>query len=718
MKSRYGMWRTLFIMAFLTFCVALVPCGCGDDDDDDNNHNETPGDDDDDNDDTQPELVPTTLDVTLVPVLENGEWVIGQGEGEPHVVRNDLNVTPGMIGKRDKQPLSIAYFLTMSDLHQTDEEAPTRLTFFDSISILFGAFNAAFRPQEDLGPHQLNALVRTANRIQEDYDRDFDFALMLGDATDNSQTNEYSIMMDILDGTGLTSGIPGVARPDSGDLAIDEETGLNTGERDFGIQETDDQGNNINAFARAGYPNSNADFPVEGLLQADGTPVPWFAVVGNHDALNTGNFDPNSFLTFYSVDDYVGDLSPFGFIPGLANTVQYWEENPDQALYLDGGLFGLNLDWGWLFNIFSLIGLIPDDYSADLDDRFDLLALTHGTLNTGIDDGVTIASDPNRAYLGCDGSVRLAHSAGHGFTDNNHDGTVNGQDGGFYVLNMRDIDPNSRMPLRIVVLNTTDKGFVSEGGMSDAQLTWLKNQLIKAVQDKVLVIIASHHPEGSISNSAQLQSMLHACPNVILHLVGHGHDNVITPQPAEDGDPRYGYWEVETPSGIAFPQQMRILEIVDQRDGTGLIYLTLFDHWPTAGDEADTLAELGRNLAFADKLHEGYDGGTMAAMGWPADRNRALMFAIPEEVVAVLDRIENDQPITSVETLGQGGKSAAKSRTLPMVDSEASYPRTKPYTVKSLIEDLGKAVESQAFEKAPGLDPEAKKLLRNLGYLY
>jgi len=718
MKSRYGTLRFLFILALLAFCVTLAPLGCDDDDDDNDDHGATPGDDDDDDDDAQPDIVPTTLDLTLIPVLENGEWTIGYGQGESHVARNDLKVAPGIITYGEKKPLSMAYFITMSDLHQTDEESPTRLTFFDSISILFGAFSAAFRPQEDVGPHQLNALVRTANRIQEDYGRDFDFALMLGDATDNSQYNEYSLLLDILDGTGLTSGIPGIARPDSGDLALDEESGLNTGERHFGLQEVDAQGNNINAFTRPDYPNSNADFAVSGLRRADGTSLPWFAVVGNHDALNTGNFDPDTFLTFYSTEDYVGSVSPFGFIPGLANTVQYCEENPDQALYLDGGLFGLNIDWSWIFDIFKFVGLIPDDYSADLDDRFDLMTLTHGTLTTGIDDGVTIAADPKRAFLGRDGTVQLAHSAGHGFADNNHDGQVDGRDGGFYVLDMDDIEPGSVMPLRLLMLDTTDNGFVSEGGLSDIQLTWLRNQLIRAVEDKKLVILASHHQEGSISNSDKLQNMLHACPNVILHLVGHGHDNVITPHPAPDGDPLHGYWEVETPSGIAFPQQMRIIELVDQRDGTGLIYLTLFDHWPLVGDDADILAELGRTLAFGDKLHDGFDGGTLESMGWPSDRNRALMFAIPADIVAVLDRIETDDPVSSTDVLGQRWNPSAKSKTLPVVDSEPSFPRAKPYTVKSLIEDLQKAVEDPALAEKTALDPEAKKQLKNLGYLF
>jgi len=196
------------------------------------------------------------------------------------------------------------------------------------------------------------------------------------------------------------------------------------------------------------------------------------------------------------------------------------------------------------------------------------------------------------------------------------------------------------------------------GGMSELQLAWLEQQLNQAVADKVLVIVASHHrAEGASSigtGSEELLALLSACPNVILHLAGHGHANLATPRTAEGNDPLHGYWEVETTSVATFPQQARILEVVDNRDGTGSIYMTIFDHWMTEGDESDVLARLGRELAFGDELEGGHRGdASFSGRGAERDRNVELLFQIPPEIADRLARIDNGKPITSTDSLGQ-----------------------------------------------------------------
>lgn len=647
-----------FLFTLLVFFSFLFLGACGEDDDDDDSSPSEESDDDDDitgDDDTPPEgdVVPTTLDLTLMPVKnQSGEWEIGEWSGESHFPKNDLQVEP-TIFPDDPTPLSVTYFMTLSDLHHTDEESPTRLTFFDSAHILFGAFDSAFRPQEDLGPQILNALVRTANRVQEDYERDFDFLLVLGDATDNAQFNEMKSMIDVLDGTGLLSGMDEWARPDSGDLALDND-GFNLGERDFGIQEFDSNNNNINAFERPGYPNSNADFPVEGIKKSTGEPLPWFYTIGNHDVLNTGNFEPDSFLTFFSKDDYTGDLAKLGFIPGIASAYEFWEDNPSQTLKIDGGIFGLPFDWGLIFSLFDSLGLIEDDYYLDIDDRFDLMTLLNDTPEIGSDDGVTIASDTEREFMGHEGLIPLVNSLGHGFSDNDNNGTVDQADGGWYRIDWDQISSETQIPLRLIAVDTTDVPALAEGGMGTAQFEWLSQELDRAIDDQVLVIVFSHHQEHSIvSGSKKFQELLHGCPNVILHLCGHGHDNMVEAMISPDLIPQNGYWEVETPSLIEYPQQSRIFEIVDNRDGTGMIYVTLLDHWPIMNDDSDELANLGRVLAFEDKIRFGYDGRSpLGGLGRVIDRNVALKFAIPSEVASRLAQIEYDGLITSVDSLG------------------------------------------------------------------
>lgn len=649
---RYGL-----VLACVLGWVLTVAAGCGGDDDDSSDADDDAGVNDDDadddaDDDSGSDVVPTTLDVTLAPVQDDGDWKLGEGPGEPHRLRNDLGIAPAR--EPDGDRLSMLYFMTMTDLHQTDEESPTRLTFFDSGEILGGAFGSAFRPQEDLSAHQLNAVVRTANRIQEDYDRSFDVAFSLGDNTDNAQVNEMLQMIDVLDGNGFLSGLPGYARVDSGDLDIDPDTDLNAGERDFGAQETDGEGRNINAFRRPGFPNSNADIPVEGLLRPDGTPVPWFTAIGNHDVQNTGNFNPDSGLTFFSREDYVGEVAHFGLIPGLANSIQYWRANPGVDIFLNGGVFGLDVNWSTLFAALDAVGLVPDDVSADLDGRFDLLTLQNGTTGrdeTG-DDGVVVAPDLDREFMDHDRLIRLVSEAGHGFADNNTDDTVDGDDGGWYRVDMADVGGDPEMPLRYLVLDTTDVPTLSEGGVSEAQLAWLQSELDRAVDDAVLVILLSHHPRESLFAGAEtFRSIVLSCPNVVLHLVGHGHRNSITA--FRDGDNVGGYWEVETPSTIEFPEQARIVELVDNRDGTGSAYVTLFDHYVLEGDDADILAREGRRLAFEDALRGGMGPNfSLGGMGTALDRNGELLFEIPEDVDARLAGLSSDQPVTSAEVLG------------------------------------------------------------------
>ncbi len=690
----------LIFLSLLTLAV-LIPfalSGCGDDDDDNDSDNLVDDDADDDSDDDGP-VVPTTVDVAFMPVRDGDTWKLGEAAGEPHAFRNDLNVEFGE--KSSGEPMSMAYFMTLSDIHFVDEESPTRLTFFDAMTLLGGAFDSAYRPQEDLAPFILNALVRTANQIQADYDRDFDFMLNIGDSTDNAQTNEMKLLIDVLDGNALTSGEPGYARPDSGDLDIDPSSGLNNGERDFGIQEQDADGNNINLYNRPGYPNSNMDFPVAGLKNTSGSLLNWYYSIGNHDVLNTGNFNPDSPLTFYSKDDYVADVCHYGYIPGLGGAVAYYEENPWQSFFIDGGIFGLNLDWNFVIGLLGGIGLIPDDYSVDVYEQFDLMTLLHDTPEDPSDDGVAIAPDPERAFMGRDNLMSLINENGHGFADHNSDGMVDHLDGGYYSMDLHQMNPALQAPVRFLFIDATEDGFVADGGITPYQLQWIKNELDRAVEDQVLVIAVSHHHEDAISNAGDLQKLFHACPNFIMHLVGHGHYNYVKAHSADDGDPLHGYWEVETPSSIDFPQQSRIIELVDNRDGTGAVFLTVFDHWDLEGDDSDTLALLGRELAFADVLREGYDGtGHFGHMGGITDRNVKLIFAIPDEVAAKLAKITNDYPITSGTAFGAGDFAGKMKLTDIEYKIDENGVRAEKKSMSQLIDHL---VEKLDADEKSGL---------------
>jgi hypothetical protein len=730
MKARKPALAILVLL--LVFALCFAACG-GDDDDDDNDtpvddddddNDATPGDDDDD-DDVASGRLPTTLDMNFVPLREGDEWVLAVGPGDRRFKRNDLGVLTDGLNTTGSKRLSLAYFMTASDLHVADEESPTRLDLFESHEVLLGAFDSAGRPQYDLSSHTINSLIRTANQLQIDYERDFDFALLLGDNSDSSQFNELQMLVDIFDGGGILTD-DGWCRPDTGDLDIDPATGLNRGERDFGFQETDGSGTNVNQYERPDWPNSNADFACDGLQKSSGAPLPWFSAIGNHDAVNMGVFSPLSALSFYDTEDYLGDTSPYGFQPGLATMIKYWVDNPDQKLKLGNGVAGIDMDWRLAFRIFDFIGMLGD-YESSIYEPFDLMALMNDTPADPSDDGVPIAADPNRAYMNIDGVMEVLNGAGHGFVDRNEDGEVNSADGGFYRMDMADIN-GSNMPVRVLVINTAETLLFSEGGVTAPQLAWIELELNQAERDKVLVIIASHHQENeTISGGAELEATLLRHPNVIAHVVGHGHDNLITPHLPANGDPFRGYWEIETPSATDFPQQWRAFEIVDNRDGTGSIFATNFDHFNLVGDDADVLADLSRELAFTDAMRDGFSGDSpFAHRGKREDRNVELIFAIPTDVMMRLANIESDTPITSITEFGRGAEMPDKSyaRTDEPIDEAGFEAKPRPtnftglwLTLVDWAERNDPDVLGNELQELRPLSDNERERLKNLGYL-
>ena len=120
--------------------------------------------------------------------------------------------------------------------------------------------------------------------------------------------------------------------------------------------------------------------------------------------------------------------------------------------------------------------------------------------------------------------------------------------------------------------------------------------------------------------------------HVIAYVAGHTHENRITPFKRADGG---GFWGIESASEIDWPIQSRLLEIMDNRDGTLSIFGTLIDHGatlatpragtPAAGFGSETLAALARGMAYNDPQVGVEDG----AEGRPGDRNVELLLRDP-----------------------------------------------------------------------------------------
>ncbi len=166
--------------------------------------------------------------------------------------------------------------------------------------------------------------------------------------------------------------------------------------------------------------------------------------------------------------------------------------------------------------------------------------------------------------------------------------------------------PKRRM--RFISLDTVAEGGGPNGNLDDPQYRWLKRELRKARKRGQLVVVFGHHTLETMSNatpdetagacqpagepgcdtdprssaplhlgttgSATVGSLLAARRNVIAYVAGHTHVNAIEFVPGSRGR---GFWQINTASHIDWPQQSRLIEVMDNRDGTLSIFGTMLD---------------------------------------------------------------------------------------------------------------------------------------------
>jgi metallophosphoesterase (TIGR03767 family) len=207
-----------------------------------------------------------------------------------------------------------------------------------------------------------------------------------------------------------------------------------------------------------------------------------------------------------------------------------------------------------------------------------------------------------------------------------------------------------------IMLNTASPDGGTGAVLDATQADWLEEQLrrfcgryydaegrlktARTVEDR-LIVLFSHHPlssfdrekpssgEGSapLNRSAVLE-LITRFPNVVAWLNGHSHRHRVTPHKTdyEFG----GFWEITTASLIDFPQQSRIVEVMDNGDGTLSIGTTLVDHSAPEsvryeeGHTSASLAALSLELAIN---RPGLDHD--AVMGDSGDQNVDLLVKKP-----------------------------------------------------------------------------------------
>ena len=475
--------------------------------------------------------------------------------GEAHLVRTELaRAQPGRNGRR----VSLLALAHLTDQHIVDVESPGRVEFLDRYAdgpCASAPFSAAHRPHEAASARITDSMVRRLRRIA--------VSPVTGAAVtaavctgDNTDNVQTNELQTFL---GLMDG--GRVTPGSGNLGayegVQASGDLAYWHPDPAVRDTYKTG--------FGYPDSPG-FLERALAPFDaaGVGTPWYSCFGNHDGLAQGNAPVNPALARITT----GSAKVVGLAPGA---------DPCAS--------------------FAGLGAAP---AAPVR---------------------VVTPDAGRSYLSRkDWIGRHLTSpglpAGHGFTAANAAGGT-----AYYATDVG--------PLRFIVLDTVNPGGSSEGSLGDRQLQWLTQRLTEADRDQRLVLLFSHHGPRSLTNPARgpdpldpagsdlprhtaddVLGVVGRFRSVIAWVNGHTHENIVTP--------RGSFWDVGTAAHIDWPAQSRLVEVVDNRDGTLSIFGTMVDH------DGDDVTGLARELCGNDPQY-GYAKGT----GQPEDRNVELLIVDP-----------------------------------------------------------------------------------------
>ncbi|MDP9067018.1 MAG: TIGR03767 family metallophosphoesterase [Actinomycetota bacterium] len=550
----------------------------------------------------------TTLARTIVKgsALREGSmgkyYRLSEGPGEPHIVREELARRRSAGSQRDlgsaRRPLlNFAHF---TDIHIIDAESPARVEWFDRYSddrCSSIPFSSAQRPQETMTLQVLEAMIRQIRSIRVSPLTGSPLASVVctGDNIDNEQFNELRWFIDAMDGGKNIT-------PDSGASGYEGVQSADWNDPEYWHPDPKVQDKYKQQWGFPDYPGllDSAMKP----FSATGVGIPWYQTFGNHDGLVQGNVQRNAFFEAGAT----GPAKISGPPPGLqpCDGFQTLRDNPNALLT-------------------APVRVVSPDPARRFVSRMEYIEEMFKTTGTPV---------------------------GHGFTKANRDAAT--------AYWFTDDHPG----FRFIGLDTVNPGGFSEGSIGRAQFRWLEERLLevssrvrdsdgkdssndKAKEDR-LVILFSHHGLRSLDNpnhapdplhpdendeprvlAPEIEALVHRFPNVIAWVNGHTHNNIIEPRKNKNGG---GFWDIGTAAHIDWACQSRLIEVIDNRDGTLSIFCTMVDHaapvTPSGTDSVLDLASISRELAANDPQY-GFEG---KGRGEAKDRNVELVIAAPFNV--------------------------------------------------------------------------------------
>jgi metallophosphoesterase (TIGR03767 family) len=530
------------------------------------------------------------LDVLPAPGAERKPAPPAALADSSHVVRHapGAHASTGRHGRRH----SLAYFAHLTDPHIADEASPARHERLYGRKPMFGGF---WRPQEAFGPHVVDQTVRAVNRQRISHmpsaggPAPLGFALVTGDLADNAQVNEVRWAVRVLDGgrvdpfsgRRISRGNPCGAPP-----AVRRRLNREVARRRYA-------GVDASRGPLARWPGSldRAQRP----FVAEGLAVPWFSVRGNHDALPQGHYGP-------------GVVHPRSAPTGCRKVMA---RRPTPAAIAD--------PWGSLRRTLPGATFVPPDPRRRFLRSAAEFRRLHGSADHAHGFGLTPAGERRRSR----GSALY-----YGFSPH--------------------------PALRFIALDTTADAGGAGGNLDHPQYIWLARELRRARRRDQLVVVYAHHPLEMMDNTAHdelagsfdrdprdsrpvhlgragpasLRALLLRSPNVILYLAGHKHYDRVWPNFRPGGA---GFWQVITNALAGAPQEARMIELMDNGDGSLSIFTTMLPHAapaaaPAPGAALDPagLASISRELAWARR-----PGGRPAAAAGGPMRNVELVVRDP-----------------------------------------------------------------------------------------
>jgi len=494
----------------------------------------------------------TTLESTIVLGTGSGYVTLTEGPGWPTIERTELaSLQPARAGART----AVASIVQLTDVHIVDAQSPGRVEFLDRYG---DPYTGAFRPQETLTTQVQASMVQRINQVARGpvTGRPLDCAVSTGDNIDNQQTNELEWFMAVLNGGTVTA--------DSG--AMGEYEGVQAVSWGDANYWHPDPGVANGDYDTKGFPR------VPGLLAAAikpyesaGLNIPWYSCYGNHDGLIQGNLPTSEAADgIFTGSRKLTDLAP---------------------------------------------GTPPLKFIGDM---LGQITAVKAALDAGDLPNRTITADPKRrtiktkewvqAHLDRPGKVG---PKGHGYTEAHLEAPAL-----YYSF-----------PIAPGVLGISmDTGGYNSGSIGQIQLDWMTSELKKvhstafdSAGNKIspggtdqLVLLFSHftigtmkgaipdpaHPEEKRYLADELVAYLHQWPNIVGWVNGHTHTNTIQPVPDKSGRTN-GFWEITTASHVDYPEQARIIEVADNRDGTISLLCTILEHAAPVTPKYDDTSLLG-----------------------------------------------------------------------------------------------------------------------------